>query len=153
MTEICSLVKGPVSAEVTALTAAEMTKEGLELSQIASNITVKLPLTWEGLKACRQLSKQGIAVNVTLCFSSNQALLAAKAGAKFVSPFIGRLDDINLDGIELIENIRTIFDNYNYSTKILAASIRSINQVSDNALIGTDAVSYTHLTLPTKRIV
>lgn len=141
MQEICSSVNGPVSAEVSALGAVDMISEGIELSKIAKNITVKLPLTWDGLKACKSLSTRGIAVNVTLCFSANQAILAAKAGATYVSPFVGRLDDINLDGMELIKNIKLIFNNYNFSTKILAASIRSVNQISQNALVGTDIVT------------
>ena len=108
--EICDIVSGPVSAEVVALTADDMIKEGRELAKIADNIVVKLPLTWDGLKACKVLSDEGKMVNVTLCFSVNQALLAAKAGATFISPFIGRLDDINIDGLELIEDIRTVYD-------------------------------------------
>ena len=121
--EICGIVSGPVSAEVTATDADKMIAEGRKLAELASNIAVKLPLTWDGLKACRVLSQEGKMVNVTLCFAANQALLAAKAGATFISPFIGRLDDINLDGMELIEDIRTIYDNYGFETQILAASI------------------------------
>ena len=116
--EICDIVSGPVSAEVVALTADDMIKEGRELAKIADNIVVKRPLTWDGLKACKVLSDEGKMVNVTLCFSVNQALLAAKAGATFISPFIGRLDDINIDGLELIEDIRTVYDNYGYETEI-----------------------------------
>ena len=110
--EICDLIDGPVSAEVVALEADSMIAEGRKLAQIAPNIAVKVPLTWDGLKCCRALADEGHMVNVTLCFSANQALLAAKAGAAFISPFIGRLDDIALDGMELIEDIRTIYDNY-----------------------------------------
>ena len=134
--EICGIVSGPVSAEVTATDADKMIAEGRKLAELASNIAVKLPLTWDGLKACRVLSQEGKMVNVTLCFAANQALLAAKAGATFISPFIGRLDDINLDGMELIEDIRTIYDNYGFETQILAASIRTANHVLDSARIG-----------------
>lgn len=140
--EICSIIKGPVSAEVTALDAETMLKEGRKLREIADNIAIKVPLTWDGLKACKALSDEGTMVNVTLCFSANQALLAAKAGATFISPFIGRLDDINLDGMELIEEIRTIYDNYDgLKTEILAASIRSVNHVKASALIGADVAT------------
>jgi len=139
--EICDLVPGPVSAEVVALEADDMIAEGRKLAKIADNITVKVPLTWAGLKACKVLSGEGRMVNVTLCFSSNQALLAAKAGATFISPFIGRLDDMNLDGMELIRDIRTIYDNYGFTTEILAASIRSGNHVSESALAGADVVT------------
>lgn len=140
--EICSVVAGPVSAEVTALEAPAMITEGKELAKIAKNVAIKVPLTFEGLKACRALSDAGTMVNVTLCFSANQALLAAKAGAAFVSPFIGRLDDIGLDGIELIEEIREIYDNYDaLETEILAASIRSVNHVKDSALAGADVAT------------
>jgi transaldolase len=139
--EICDLVDGPVSAEVVALEADAMIAEGRKLAEIADNITVKLPLTWDGLKACKVLSGEGKMVNVTLCFSANQALLAAKAGATFISPFIGRLDDIHLDGLELIQDIRTIYDNYGFDTQILAASIRSVNHVQDCALIGADVMT------------
>ena len=137
--EICRLVSGPVSAEVAATAVDDMVAEGRRLAEIASNVAVKVPLTWDGLKACRALNQAGIAVNVTLCFSATQALLAAKAGAAFVSPFIGRLDDIGLDGIELIEDIREIYDNYEeIDTEILAASIRSTNHVKDAARAGAD---------------
>jgi len=118
-----------------------MIAEGRKLAKIADNIAVKVPLTWDGLKACNVLSGEGNMVNVTLCFSANQALLAAKAGATFISPFIGRLDDINLDGLELIEDIRTIYDNYGYDTQILAASIRSANHMSECAKIGADVAT------------
>ncbi|MEP3687173.1 MAG: fructose-6-phosphate aldolase [Sulfitobacter dubius] len=139
--EICDLVDGPVSAEVVALEADAMIAEGRKLAEIADNITIKLPLTWDGLKACKVLSGEGRMVNVTLCFSGNQALLAAKAGATFISPFIGRLDDINLDGMDLIQDIRTIYDNYGFETQILAASIRSVNHVLDAARIGADVMT------------
>lgn len=139
--EICGLVDGPVSAEVVAVEADAMIAEGRKLAKIADNIAVKVPLTWDGLKACKVLSGEGNMVNVTLCFSANQALLAAKAGATFISPFIGRLDDINLDGLELIEDIRTIYDNYGYDTQILAASIRNANHMSECAKIGADVAT------------
>ncbi|WP_017998723.1 fructose-6-phosphate aldolase [Paracoccus sp. N5] len=139
--EICDLVEGPVSAEVVASDAADMIREGERLVKIASNITVKVPLTWDGLKACKALSSQGHKVNVTLCFSPAQAILAAKAGATFISPFLGRLDDINLDGVELIAQIREIYDNYDFQTEILAASIRSVNHITDVARIGADVIT------------
>jgi len=139
--EICGIVSGPVSAEVVALTADEMIAEGRKLAGIAPNIAVKVPLTWDGLKTCKVLSSEGFMVNVTLCFSANQALLAAKAGATFISPFIGRLDDINLDGLDLISDIRTIYDNYGFETQILAASIRTANHVAQCALIGSDVIT------------
>ena len=139
--EICSFVEGPVSAEVVALKADEMIAEGRKLAEIASNIAVKVPLTWDGLKACKVLSGEGKMVNVTLCFSVNQALLAAKAGATFISPFIGRLDDINLDGLELIGDIRQVYDNYGFETNILAASVRTLNHASQCALIGADVMT------------
>lgn len=140
--EICDVVSGPVSAEVTALEAKAMIAEGKELAKIATNVAVKVPLTMEGLKACRALSDAGTMVNVTLCFSATQALMAAKAGATFVSPFIGRLDDMGLDGMELIEDIRTIYDNYDaLETEILAASIRSLNHVKESALAGADVAT------------
>jgi len=139
--EICSFVAGPVSAEVVAPEADAMIAEGRKLAAIAPNIAVKVPLTWAGLKACKVLTGEGFMVNVTLCFSANQALIAAKAGATFISPFIGRLDDINLDGLDLIGDIRTIYDNYDFKTQILAASIRSPNHVKDCALIGADVVT------------
>jgi transaldolase len=139
--EICDLVDGPVSAEVTATDAETMIAEGRKLVGIAENIAVKVPLTWDGLKACKTLSDDGHMVNVTLCFSVNQAILAAKAGATFISPFIGRLDDINLDGMELIEDIRTVYDNYGFETQILAASIRSVNHIADSARLGADVIT------------
>ncbi|MGD9804486.1 MAG: fructose-6-phosphate aldolase [Hyphomicrobiaceae bacterium] len=140
--EICAIIPGPVSAEVTALDAAGMIAEGRELAKIAKNVTIKVPLTLDGLKACRTLTSEGTLVNVTLCFSANQALLAAKAGATFISPFIGRLDDIGLDGMLLIREIRQIYDNYpTLSTEILAASIRTVNHVREAALIGADVAT------------
>lgn len=139
--EICKITDGPVSAEVVALDFGTMLAEGRKLAKIADNIAVKVPLTWAGLQTCKALSDEGTMVNVTLCFSANQALLAAKAGATFISPFIGRLDDINLDGLELIEDIRTIYDNYGYDTQILAASIRSANHMSECAKIGADVAT------------
>ncbi|MCH8169260.1 MAG: fructose-6-phosphate aldolase [Proteobacteria bacterium] len=139
--EICAIVDGPVSAEVTALESEAMVAEGTRLAQIAPNIAVKVPLTWDGFRACKALTGAGHMVNVTLCFSATQALLAAKAGATFVSPFIGRLDDIGLDGMELIADIRQIFDNYNFQTQILAASIRSVNHVATAAKLGADVAT------------
>jgi transaldolase len=139
--EICELVAGPVSAEVVAVDAEAMIGEGRKLAQIAPNITVKVPLTWDGLKACRVLSDEGHMVNVTLCFSASQALLAAKAGATFISPFIGRLDDVNLDGMQLIADIRQIYDNYDFPTQILAASIRTTNHMAEAAKIGADVAT------------
>jgi len=140
--EICALVEGPISAEVAATDFAGMLAEGLKLAAIAPNVTVKVPLTWDGLKACKALTERGHKVNVTLCFSANQALLAAKAGATFVSPFIGRLDDIGLDGMELIDEIRTIYDNYPaLTTEILAASIRTPNHVKLAAMAGADVAT------------
>lgn len=136
--EICALVPGPVSAEVTAMDSVKMIEEGKSLAKIAGNVVVKLPLTLEGLIACKALTGEGIKTNVTLCFSANQALLAAKAGATYISPFIGRLDDINIDGMELIRDIRVIYDNYDFRTEILAASIRSPNHVKDAAIAGAD---------------
>ena len=139
--EICDMVSGPVSAEVVATEAKQMIAEGLKLATIAPNIAIKVPLTWDGLTACKALTSEGHMVNVTLCFSAAQAILAAKAGASFISPFIGRLDDIHIDGMELIEDIRTIYDNYDYETEILAASIRSVNHVVEAGRIGADIVT------------
>lgn len=136
--EICSIVEGPVSAEVTALEADAMVSEGQSLAKIAANVAVKVPLTWDGLKACRVLAQSGLKVNVTLCFNANQALLAAKAGAAFISPFIGRLDDTGQDGMVLISEIRQIYDNYAFDTEILAASVRSVNHVKIAAIAGAD---------------
>jgi len=140
--DICDTVDGPVSAEVTATDVEGMIREGKKLRALNANIAVKVPLTWDGLKACRALSDDGTLVNVTLCFSPNQALLAAKAGAAFISPFIGRLDDIHLNGMDLIEDIRTIYDNYPaFETEILTASIRNPLHVKQAALIGADIVT------------
>lgn len=137
--EICAVVEGPVSAEVAATTADAMIAEGRKLAAIARNIAVKVPLTWDGLKACRTLTDEGTMVNVTLCFSANQALLAAKAGATFISPFLGRLDDIGVDGMTLIREIRAIYDNYpSFRTELLAASIRHPLHVTQCALAGAD---------------
>lgn len=140
--EICAVVPGPVSAEVAATDFDGMIREANVLRKIAKNVAIKVPLTMDGLKACKALSGEGTMVNVTLCFSANQALLAAKAGATFVSPFIGRLDDIGIDGMDLIKEIRAIYDNYpDLSTDILAASIRTVNHVKEAALIGADVAT------------
>lgn len=139
--EICAMIKGPVSAEVVATEADDMIAEGRKLAEIAENIAVKVPLTWAGLKTCKTLTDEGKMVNVTLCFSANQALLAAKAGATFISPFVGRLDDINVDGMDLIAEIRTIYDNFGFNTQILVASIRTVNHVTQSALIGADVIT------------
>ena len=141
ISELASIVSGSISAEVSALDSEKMVEEGIKLSQIAENVTVKLPITWDGLEACNTLSKKGISVNMTLCFSASQALLAAKSGAEYVSPFIGRLDDLNLDGADLISDIKLIYSNYNFSTKVLAASIRTINHVKQCALLGADVAT------------
>ncbi|EFO32830.1 putative transaldolase [Roseibium sp. TrichSKD4] len=145
--EICEITDGDVSAEVAATDFETMIKEAHELKKIADNVVIKLPLTFDGLKACKQLTDEGTKTNVTLCFSANQALLAAKAGATYISPFIGRLDDINLDGLELIQEIRDIYDNYGFETQILAASIRTANHVKDCALIGADVATVPPATL------
>ncbi|WP_417719358.1 fructose-6-phosphate aldolase [Salipiger sp.] len=139
--EICDMVDGPVSGEVVATDYEGMIAEGNKLAEIAPNIAIKVPLTLDGLRACKTFSDDGRMVNVTLCFSANQALLAAKAGATFISPFIGRLDDINIDGLDLIADIRTIYDNYGFETQILAASIRTANHVSECAKIGADVMT------------
>jgi transaldolase len=140
--EICAIVEGPVSAEVAATDADTMLAEGRKLADIAPNVTVKVPLTWDGLKACRALSQAGMSVNVTLCFSANQALLAAKAGAAYISPFIGRIDDAGEDGMQLIRDIRAIYDNYpDFETEILAASIRHPRHVTESALAGADVAT------------
>tara|TARA_R110002050_G_scaffold28530_2_gene73373 strand:- start:12701 stop:13354 length:654 start_codon:yes stop_codon:yes gene_type:complete len=139
--EICGIVDGPVSAEVAATEYDAMMKEAAVLAKIADNICIKLPLTLDGLKACRALTSDGHMTNVTLCFSANQALLAAKAGASFISPFIGRLDDMGMDGMDLIREIRQIYDNYGFDTEILAASIRTVNHVKEAALIGADVAT------------
>jgi len=136
--EICSLTDTPVSAEVSALDTESMIAEGEVLAGIAPNVVVKLPLTMEGLKACSFFTANGVKTNVTLCFSPNQALLAAKAGATYSSPFLGRLDDINLDGAQLIRDIRKIYDNYAFDTEIIAASVRTPNHVTECALAGAD---------------
>ncbi len=143
--EICSIIPGPVSAEAVATDVDGMLKEGRFLADIAPNVVVKLPLTENGLRACKALADDGIKVNVTLCFSSVQALLAAKSGAYFISPFIGRLDDNGADGLELIREMRQIYDNYGFETQILAASIRTAGHVRDAALAGADCA-----TLPAK---
>jgi transaldolase len=139
--EICALVEGPVSGEVVATEAPAMLAEAEILSAVAPNIVIKLPMTMEGLKACRALSAKGVRTNVTLCFSGVQALLAAKAGATFISPFVGRLDDNGQDGMELIREIRAIYDNYGYDTAILAASVRTVAHVRDAALAGADCAT------------
>jgi len=139
--EIVSIVNGPISAEVTATDRDGMVREGRELSQIHPNIVIKVPLTKEGLQACKALRGDGIGVNVTLCFSPTQALLAAKADATFISPFIGRLDDISHDGMELIRQIRIIYDNYGFETEILAASIRHPQHVVEASLAGADVAT------------
>jgi transaldolase len=134
--KICEIVDGDISAEVVSLEADQMVTDGLELSKIHKNVVVKLPLTRDGIQACSKLSKQGIRVNVTLVFSASQALLAAKAGAYIVSPFVGRLDDIGIDGMELIHQIVSIYDNHGYKTNILAASLRYPNHVTSAAMAG-----------------
>jgi transaldolase len=136
--DICSIIEGPVSAEVIALESKAMVEEARELAKIAPNIVIKIPLIKEGLKAVKILSSEGIKTNVTLCFSPTQALLAAKAGADFVSPFIGRLDDISQVGMNLIVDIRKIFSNYGFKTEIIVASVRNPVHVVDSALIGAD---------------
>jgi transaldolase len=143
--EICELVPGPVSAEVTATDFETMLSEGKKLAGIASNVAVKVPLTEAGLRTCRVLSDAGTKVNVTLCFSAGQALLAAKAGAAFISPFVGRLDDIGQDGMGLIEEICSIYANFDFDTEVLVASVRSTQHVVDAALMGADVA-----TLPPK---
>ena len=146
--DICDVVEGPVSAEVAAIDYETIMKQGEILRKIADNVAVKVPLTWDGLKACKALTSDGTMVNVTLCFSAPQALLAAKAGATFISPFIGRLDDSGVDGMELIQDIRTIYDNYpDFSTEILAASIRGVNHVKDAAKAGADIATVPPSTL------
>lgn len=139
--EICEIVKGDVSAEVTALDTNGMLKEGRELAKIAPNVVVKCPLTWDGLKATRIFREEGTKVNVTLCFSASQALLAAKAGASYISPFIGRLDDVSENGMQLIHNIVQIYDNYGFETEVLAASIRHPLHIVDCALAGADVAT------------
>jgi transaldolase len=139
--EVCALVDGPVSAEVAALEADAMIAEGRVLAAIAPNVVVKLPLTWDGLKACRTLARDGVRSNVTLCFSANQALLAAKAGAAYISPFIGRLDDVGADGMGLIRDIRAIYDQFCFETALLAASLRTPEHVRLCALAGADVAT------------
>ncbi|RVQ65495.1 fructose-6-phosphate aldolase [Croceicoccus ponticola] len=139
--EICAIVEGPVSAEVVALDHATMMKEAEVLRKIADNVCIKVPLTMDGLKTCKALTSEGTMVNVTLCFSANQALLAAKAGATFVSPFVGRHDDNGFDGMELIGDIRLIYDNYAFETEILVASVRHVNHVLQSARIGADVMT------------
>jgi transaldolase len=139
--EICGFFEGSVSAEVAALDSDTMIAEGRELAKIAPNVTIKIPLTRDGLVATKTLADEGREVNVTLCFSAVQAMLAAKAGAAYISPFIGRLDDIGADGMKLIEEIRAIYDNYAFDTKILAASVRTIEHVRDAALAGADCAT------------
>jgi transaldolase len=141
LAEICAAVPGPVSAEVAALDADTMLAEGRLLAKLAPNIVVKVPLTWDGLKTCRTLAAEGVKSNVTLCFSANQALLAAKAGAAYISPFIGRLDDVGADGMELIREIRAIYDNYGFATEVLAASLRTPEHVKQCALAGADVAT------------
>jgi transaldolase len=146
--EICAVVPGPVSAEVAATDTEGMLREGRALAKIADNICIKVPLTLDGLRACRTIrTEMNRLVNVTLCFSANQALLAAKAGATFISPFIGRIDDMGIDGVELISEIRTIYDNYGFKTEILAASIRTVNHVKQAAMIGADVATVPPATL------
>jgi transaldolase len=141
LAEICAIVSGPVSAEVIALEAKAMIAEGKDRAKIADNIVVKLPCTVDGLKACKALSDEGIRTNMTLCFQPLQAMMVAKAGAFLVSPFIGRLDDIGEDGMDLIQRTRQIYDNYGYPTKILAASIRHPKHMLDCALMGADVAT------------
>jgi len=146
--QICDIVEGPVSAEVVATEYGEMMKEAKVLAKIADNVCIKVPLTLDGLKACRSIRNDlGRQVNVTLCFSANQALLAAKAGATFISPFVGRLDDTGLDGMELIAEIKQIYDNYNFPTEILTASVRTVNHIKQAALIGAHVVTAPPATL------
>ena len=139
--EICSIVSGSVSAEVISTDFAGMMKEGNAVSKIAKNITIKVPSTWDGMKACRAFANDGLMVNVTLCFSPIQAMMAAKSGATFISPFIGRVDDIGEDGMGLVRDIRSIYDNYGFKTEILAASIRSVSHVREAALAGADVAT------------
>jgi transaldolase len=143
--EICAIVPGAISAEVLATDFDGMMSQAKIFLKIAPNIVIKVPLTWDGLKACKALSEQGAKVNVTLCFSAVQAMMAAKAGASFISPFIGRVDDIGEDGMALIHDIRAIYDNYGFKTEILAASIRSVSHVRQSALAGADVA-----TIPTE---
>jgi transaldolase len=139
--EICGIVDGPVSAEVVALDHATMMKEAEVLRKIANNVCIKVPLTIDGLKTCKALTSEGTMVNVTLCFSANQALLAAKAGATFISPFVGRHDDVGFDGMDLISDIRIIYDNYDFGTEILVASVRHPIHILESAKIGADVMT------------
>jgi transaldolase len=139
--EICGMVEGPVSAEVVALDHAGMMREAEILRKLASNVCIKVPLTIDGLKTCKALTSEGTMVNVTLCFAANQALLAAKAGASFISPFVGRLDDIGQDGMDLIRDIRLIYDNYAFDTEILVASVRHPVHILESARIGADVMT------------
>ncbi|MGB0455119.1 MAG: fructose-6-phosphate aldolase [Bacteriovoracaceae bacterium] len=141
ISEICEIIDGPISAEVISTDTDGMIKEGLELSKLHKNVVIKLPLTESGIAACSALTKDNIKTNVTLCFSASQALLAAKAGATYISPFIGRLDDIGTTGMQLIEEIRQVYDNYGFPTKILAASIRHTEHVKESALVGADVAT------------
>ena len=143
--EICGIVEGPVSAEVTATDYSTMILEANKLLELANNVTIKVPLTADGLKTCKTLSDKGVSVNVTLCFSSSQAILAAKAGAAFISPFVGRLDDIGQNGLDLIYDIVEIYKNYNFKTEVLVASVRGVHHVVEAAKIGADIV-----TIPSK---
>ena len=143
--EICSIVSGSVSAEVLSTDYDGMMKEGKAVSKIAKNITIKVPSTWDGMRACRAFANDGLMVNVTLCFSPIQAMMAAKSGATFISPFIGRVDDVGEDGMGLIRDIRAIYDNYGFKTEILAASIRSVSHVREAALAGAGVA-----TMPTE---
>jgi transaldolase len=141
LAEICDIVDGDVSGEVAATDYDTMLSEGRKLAKIADNICIKLPITMVGLRACKTLVDEGFKTNMTLCFNATQALLVAKAGGTYVSPFIGRLDDMGIDGLELIEEIRAIFDNYGFDTEILAASIRTVNHVKDCAIAGADVAT------------
>ena len=147
LAEICEIVDGPISGEVLSVDYESILKEGREIAKIHKNMVVKVPLIPEGLRAVKTFKDEGIRTNVTLCFSANQALLAAKAGASFISPFIGRIDDMGIDGTELIAEIRTIYDNYDYKTEILAASIRTVNHVKEVALLGADVATIPPATL------
>ncbi len=147
ISKICNIVNGPVSAEVTATDYKTMLEEGLYLSSLAKNVAVKVPLTIDGLKTCKKLREKNIQVNVTLCFTSGQALLAAKAGASFISPFVGRLDDIGEKGMNLIEDIVIMYENYGFETEVLVASVRSVQHVIDASIIGAHVA-----TLPPKVI-
>ncbi|HWA04773.1 MAG TPA: fructose-6-phosphate aldolase [Rhizomicrobium sp.] len=141
LAEICHIVPGPISAEVLATDFDGMVAQGRRFAKIAKNIAIKVPLTWDGLRACRALAADDYPVNVTLCFSAVQAMMAAKAGAAFISPFIGRVDDVGEDGMGLIRDIRAIYDNYDFRTQILAASIRTVTHVRESALAGADVAT------------